>query len=267
MRIFRFWTKVPGAVDRKGERIAFHALGGSDRSIEDAARDGAERLHLIENHILRRPQPEGYEADIVEEPLRRLDEGNVITRNRYGAEVLNSRDHCFVDLDFLPGGCLWILFNRHKTRAQQIAERIDFLEKRMTDPRLQGRSIRLYETHKGLRALISGLGFAPGSEETTQFLRSLQSDWLYAILCQKQGCFRARLTPKPYRMKAKTLRVKYPRTPEEDAKTAAWVEEYNAHSEKFATCRYLRTIGPEFSDDIVRFHDTRTGAFSDRRLA
>lgn len=267
MRIFRFWTKVPGAVDRKGERIAFEALGGSNRSIEDAARDGAERLHLIENRILRRPQPEGYEADILEEPLQRLDESNIVTRNRYGAEVLNSRDHCFADLDFLPGGCLAILFGRHRTREQQIADRVAFLEKCMADPRLQGRSIRLYETHKGLRALISGLGFAPNSEETTQFLRFLRSDWLYAILCQKQGCFRARLTPKPYRMKAKTLRVKFPRTPEEDTETAAWVEEYNRRSEKFATCRYLKTIGPEFSDEIVRFHDARTGAFSDRKLA
>jgi hypothetical protein len=267
LRIFQYWTRVRGTADWKGETLPISALGGSNRSKEDAERDARTRLQFIENRIRGIECPDdSYEADILEEPLQRIDEGNVITRNRYGAEVLNSRDHFFIDLDFLPRGCLGMFLPR-PNRAEQIAERIAFVEKCMPHPLLRGRSVRLYETHKGLRGLISGSDHSPTADNTKAIMTLLRADWLYAILCRKQDCFRARLTPKPYRMKARTMRFTYPRNTDENAEVAAWVSEYDGRSRQFATCCYLKTIGPEFSDMVIRLHDERTGAHSGRRLA
>jgi len=267
VRVFKYWTQLRGDAEWNGKRLPISARGGSDRSIEDAQRDAGSRLQLIVERIRTgQTSDDGYEVDILEEPLERIDPHNVITRNRYGAEVLNSTDHCFVDIDFLPAGCLASLFVR-KNRAKEMARTIAFLETRATDPRLQGCALRLYETHNGLRVLITGRSFSPAAPETQQLMEFLRADWLYTALCRKQGCFRARLTPKPYRMKARTMRFTYPRPADAEAEAAQWVQEYNERSQQFATCRYLQTIGQIVSDPIIKLHDDRTGAHSGRRLA
>ena len=39
-------------------------------------------------------------------------------------------------------------------------------------------------------------------------MRKMGVDWLYVRLSKKQNCYRARLTPKPYRMKHQTIKIK-----------------------------------------------------------
>jgi hypothetical protein len=267
MRVFKYWTQLRDEAEWNGKKLPISAFGGSDRSIDDAKTDAQSRLQRIVERIRTgRRSEEGYEADIREEPLERIDASNVITRNRYGVEVLNSTDHCFVDIDFLPGGCLWILLGR-KSREKQMAGTIEFLEKRANHPRMQGLALRIYETRSGLRVLVTGRNFAPAAPETQELMEFLRADWLYTALCRRQGCFRARLTPKPYRMKTRTMRFIYPRSAEVDAEIEGWVREYNERSQQYATCRYLKTIGQVVSDPIITLHDDRTGAHSGRRLA
>ncbi len=134
-------------------------------------------------------------------------------------------------------------------------------------PALRGLGVRLYETHRGIRALVTGRTFDPAAPETQRLLRDLNSDRLYADLCRKQACFRARLTPKPYRMHCPTHRVVYPRDAAAETPFREWLAAYEAKCPGFATCRYLETIGPECSDAAIDYHDRMTGAFSGRRLA
>ncbi|MGH2485254.1 MAG: hypothetical protein ACRDHE_04485, partial [Ktedonobacterales bacterium] len=127
----------------------------------------------------------------------------VITRNLYGALVLNTSRTMFIDIDFAPaslgartGGLL------HWLRGKRAAAPPD-------EPRLQqvrqwaaGRpdlGLRAYRTFAGLRCVVTSQVFDPTAPQTLELLQTIGSDPLYVRLCQAQGCFRARLTPKPWR--------------------------------------------------------------------
>ncbi len=94
--------------------------------------------------------------------------------------------------------------------------------------------IRVYETHSGIR-LILGIQMAdPGSPESRKLLRSFHADRLYVDLCARQNCYRARLTPKPYRIKMKSMRLRYPYEEKDREPIDAWVKEYTARSQGFS---------------------------------
>jgi hypothetical protein len=78
-------------------------------------------------------------------------------------------------------------------------------------------------------------------------------------LCQKQACFRARLTPKPYRMKMRRYKVQYPREGE-DAALRQWLADYERESRNFSVCKFIEQVEARHSvDDVVRLHDEITG--------
>jgi hypothetical protein len=119
---------------------------------------------------------------------------------------------------------------------------------------------RIYETFQGARVIVLGRDFDAKSAETQGMLREFNADALYALLCAKQNCFRARLTPKPARMKMKGIVVKYPRETE-DAKFTQWLKEYEYQSRNFSVCKFIEQAGAGYSPtDTVRLHDELTGA-------
>jgi hypothetical protein len=267
MRIFRYWTRYTAALEEAGLRHEVSCYGGSDVSLEDATRDAERRLDAVRARMRGKLEDlENYEADIREELIERLDVANAVTRTRYGALVLNSTDHLFIDIDE-PRYRFWEGWFGKPDLARRKQRIVANLERRARQSDCTGLGLRVYETHKGIRVIVSGRLFDPRSPQTATFMRSCNADWLYATLCRKQACFRARLTPKPYRMKLRAHRVVYPRDAAQEAELRAWLPGYEAASERYASCRFLRTLGVDAQSPIIDYHDRMTGARSGRPLA
>jgi hypothetical protein len=274
MRVFRIWRTAEAKVLIDGREETITCPGGSNRSAEEALADGARRLETVRRRIeearpwKRRSGEDGdYEADIREEPLKWIGTDCVVTRNRYGAEVLNASSLAILDVDEPPFR-IWELFRSARSAEERKAATLRHLERRIDGRDLAGFSVRLYETRKGYRVLLDGRAVDPRSDECRKLMRSFNADGLYALLCRKQNCFRARLTPKPHRMRMRTIRVKpFPYGEEEAAQVAAWAEEYASKGRSFATCRLVKVVGEAIPSLAVRYHDERTRAASNLPLA
>lgn len=268
MRVFQFWRRAETTVLIDGAEKTISCFGGSNRSEADALADGQVRLEAVKRRIAGEERGKGrdYEADIREEPIQWIGDQDVVTRNRYGAEVLNSTSVVFVDIDKPPAGVLHILgVPRSREKRKQAILR--FLGKRFQRPDLGRMGIRVYETHSGVR-LILGMQMAdPRSRESRDLMRTFHADPIYADLCSKQRCYRARLTPKPYRIRMKPMRLKYPYEEADREMIGAWVQEYDARGQGFSSCRLVEVRGRPIDSPAVRLHDERTRAESGLPLA
>jgi hypothetical protein len=287
MRVARYWIRQ--AVHEKDSDGAVHrgeAWGWSEHSAEEAvrrARESASRVARWLASFGRDPEPPRswlyqYQLDRPprEEIVQELKDATgettaMITRNIYGALVLNTRDLMFVDVDFprrksTGAGLLKRLFGKP---APPVSEE-DGVVSRVRDwcTTNAGLGLRLYRTAAGLRLVVVGQRLQPGGNETGRILVELDSDPLYRRLCEAQECFRARLTPKPYRM-ASVKRLSNPpaRYPFVDAAAETqyrdWQREYDEAAPHFATCRLMDTYGsrevqPELSA-LLSLHDSLTG--------
>ncbi len=61
-------------------------------------------------------------------------------------------------------------------------------------------SLRLYETPAGWRVLVTHATFDPRSDEVQAFFDAIGADPIYVRMCFNQNCFRARVSPKPWRI-------------------------------------------------------------------
>ena len=134
---------------------------------------------------------------------------------------------------------------------------------------LRLRTANIGQTCAGFRLIVQGKGFTPGSPETRKLMRRFGADYLYATLCDAQKCFRARLTPKPYRIRHHGRKFIWPRPPEHEEETAEWLAAYRRKSEPYAVCRYIETLNgnANVSDPVILFHDEATRAHSGGKLA
>ncbi|MBQ9835999.1 MAG: hypothetical protein IJO34_06750 [Akkermansia sp.] len=202
---------------------------------------------------------EGRYAVLMPEPVvEQPDAANIITRNRYGVEVLNSTELCFVDVDRIPPRPFdWL----RRLLGQDTAPEACLLEKLH---RLVGdgdlRGARVYRTSRGWRILALEPGLQPDSHRMQVIFEQLHADELYAHLCAKQQCWRARLTPKP----SKVGMPRYPRpacsAAAQSPETQQWIEEYAAASAPYAVCRLIETLGAPLQHPLIELHDTRTRA-------
>ena len=276
MKIYRHWVKCSRDIllpDKEKSLVQPTSVFGYSNISPEAARQcGEQLLDGLQKFLSEDAVPWSYdERPIREEILQELSQENIVTRNRYGAEVLNSTRLAFIDIDgSLPrsGGLLhWLagLFG-HKGSATDL-DRV--AELAASSPLVRGCQIRVYRTKAGYRLLLPDCGIA--GKDSGPLMKHFHADPLYASLCHLQNCYRARLTPKPFRIRINGRRFKFPeRTEEEAAEEKRWLEEYGAKAEKDSVCRYLGTVnGPEGESDnaAVRFHDARTKAMSDLRLA
>lgn len=266
MRIFRHWVRHRSELVLPEGTAAVDCWGGSDASEADAHADAERRLDGVRRRVRGQPAEADYEADIREELIARLDEHNAVTRNRYGALVLNSSDHLFIDIDepryrFWE---VWFGLRDMRKRKQRIFEQV---AARARDQDCAGLGLRVYETHKGVRVLVSGQRFDPRSEAASAFLRSFNADWMYTALCRRQACWRARLTPKPHRMKLRAHRVCWPRDAAAESAFAAWLPGYEQASAGYASCRFVQAHGAQLRSPIIDHHDAACGAHSERPLA
>lgn len=109
-------------------------------------------------------------------------------------------------------------------------------------------SLRVYRTPAGFRVLATHRPFVPDEPDVATIFAALDVDPVYARMCRNQHCFRARVTPKPWRIGiGRHLRPNpgvWPVKPEHLPGRQAWVAEYARRSEGFAACRFEAAFGP-----------------------
>lgn len=288
MNVPQYWSKAAVEdTDQRGRPVRFSCWRSSDASEQaahESATSAAKRAlaKLVQGEPLDRY---GYGTlPLREEVIERIADGEgseiaAITRNAYGAMILNAARVMFVDIDFPPlsaGEAVRRFFGRllgrpagasqqaREDKARQIVEAFA-----AANP---GWRFRLYRTAAGLRLGAMHDLFEPAASATLETLDRLGCDPLYIRLCKAQECFRARLTPKPWRC---GMRDKSPRYPTEDAEHAdrleRWKAEYEARRRDYATCRFLATLGgdrlhPE-AVRILEIHDQFTRCHESLPLA
>lgn len=224
------------------------------------SRGGAEDVATLRRELrgLDEREEGEYEVVMTEPIVRRVDACNVITRNRYGAEVLNSEDTCFLDVDCFGVG----LLERVKAffGAGRSAEELLLREVRRLCAEDSSLGVRVYRTGRGWRLLVAGEGVSsPTSPRLVELCRRLQVDDMYAALCRKQLCWRARLTPKPSRLGL----PRFPRPMDSESlppEVAEWLATYEQRAGRVCVCRLVDVLGARVDTPIVHLHDEATGA-------
>lgn len=107
----------------------------------------------------------------------------------------------------------------------------------------------------------------PRSREMRGLMKALKVDRLYALLSQRQGCYRARLTAKPSRIGLKSLGQKWPVADDAVAARADWVAQYTTACRRFAACRFYSAVGDAPLSPVIALHDELSGALGTLPLA
>ncbi len=123
--------------------------------------------------------------------------------------------------------------------------------------------LRAYRTPKGLRVLVVHRTFAPREPDVDRLFAALAADRLYATMCRLQHCFRARLTPKPWRIGIKRhIKPRSAAWSRAQARLPArldWIADYETKAAGFAACRFVRAFGPDAVDPragrVMELHD------------
>lgn len=122
---------------------------------------------------------------------------------------------------------------------------------------------RLYRTPAGLRLLVTHAVFAASDPTVSLCFEQLKADPVYARMCLRQQCFRARVSAKPWRIGIKThMRPRpgvWPVVSERLPRRTAWIEHYEKMAAAYASCHFVKSYGnaaihPEASR-IVALHD------------
>ena len=268
------WVKAEGeceAPDRRKLKFAVWGWGADDGA---ARREAASRLQRVLNRVRQGEQlPRGYEygsRPLREEVLQLVDGSTadqaaaVLTRNRYGAVVLNTARLLFLDVDVATEGTLQRLgrlFSRRPDPADAALRLLrETLGSRSRD------TFRIYRTAAGLRAIAVDREYDPAGRDAQELMKQTGTDPAFMKLCASQRSFRARLTPKPWRCNFGLPPGEFPH-PDESARKryADWVTGYGGASRGYATCRFLETVGRARpsgqAQKLVELHDrlTRSG--------
>jgi hypothetical protein len=124
-------------------------------------------------------------------------------------------------------------------------------------------SLRIYRTPAGLRVMVTHQPFEPADPMVDTFFKALGTDTVYAIMCRNQQCFRARVSPKPWRIGIqKHMRPRpgvWPVNPELLPLRNEWIAHYETQAQSWAACRLIETLGsgvihPEVQA-VLELHD------------
>jgi hypothetical protein len=271
MKIPRYWAKDTCSLqDPRGKTFSAICWRWSDTSVEDARQQARVGAQQIAGKLLNQQHLDRYsygERPMREEITRAITNAQgkeiaLVTRNAYGALVLNAANAMFIDIDFKEEkspGPFGKLFSRsgptqEETRLQSIEQWAQ---------RNPGLGLRVYRTFGGLRCLVTNEVFDPTQESTLGILKSVDSDPLYVRLCRSQGCFRARLTPKPWRCGLGKPPSRFPwDNHREETSYRQWEQTYTLAASNYAVCKLVKQIGgPTIHPDvepILSMHDGAT---------
>ena len=271
-----------------GKQVTMRRFGWSDESQEAAqahaderTREAMARFKAGETRArfeYKRAYNGAEGVPIREEVLERHGT-TVITRNGYGARCLNTPDVLFVDVD-VPEGSLrgWlngVLGPLLRLVAPSLAEEPWVRTERRVRETLAARPRerwRIYRTPAGFRLLAVHRTFATDDPEVMSLFEALGADPVYRIMCARQHCFRARVSPKPWRIGVEKhlgpANATWPIKPTRMPQRQRWVEDYERRSRGYASCRFVGEVGdarPDPAAEVVqRLHDAMCGA--DREL-
>ena len=141
--------------------------------------------------------------------------------------------------------------------------------------RRPGWRVAVYQTPAGARLLPLHAAFDAGDPASFAFMEFVRADPLYQRMCRLQKCFRARVSPKPWRAGiVERFRAggTWPvRDPAKLARRGEWVRRYEKTAEGFAACRFVEAVGSGAVDPRVeavqRLHDQLCRAASALELA
>ncbi len=287
MKIPKYWAQATAETTppRSGP-VRFSCWRSSDTSEAVAHQSALAAARRILDGFLRGKRLDRYEYGAV--PLReevmnevKADDGRVlavVTRNGYGSVVLNTERVMFVDIDFPEN-----VGDANKSLFKGVFGRIPKSPEEEKEDRARAAvdqfiaansswGMRLYRTFAGLRAIVTHDVMDPQSTAVLDVLKQLGSDPLYIKLCKAQECFRARLTPKPWRCGCMPNPLRHPIT---DKKLLLWYErwkeDYETRQAQFATCRLMEAVGNPFVHPevapIVELHDFTTRSSESMPLA
>src|SRR5215216_4094808 len=100
MKLYKYWFTEKQKIMIEGNEQEITCYGGSNLSLEDAGIKAKEKVEKIKRKIRGEKHLfDEYEAQIREEILQIIDDHSAITRNRYGARVLNVENLLILDID------------------------------------------------------------------------------------------------------------------------------------------------------------------------
>lgn len=279
MQIPRHWAKASLPCEVAGRSMLITCWRGSCEGVADAqaraqaaVQRAVDRLRSGQAGDSYDYQSQDFREEILEEITGGADSPSIaiLTRNRYGAAILNAESLFFADLDLKPLS-LWErllrLFGKAIPEPEEAA--ISRVEAFCRDNPHWG--FRVYRTFNGLRLMAPHEPQDPVHPATLAVQEQLGSDRLFVRLCHFQKCFRARLSPKPWRM-GLSRPVPFPREGfEAEDRFRQWLADYQSNSEGYATCRFLKAIGSgqvhSSLKRLVQLHDEHCKAYADLPLA
>jgi len=279
MHIPRIWVRADAEVSTPDRRVLPLVAWGWGSDTAAARREAEGRLERLSERVRRGdPFPDSYAygaRPIREEILETIggedDPRAILTRNRYGATILNAPRLLFLDVDLPEGGGGTGLISRLFGGKSAEAAALDKLRETLA---ASGKgTFRIYRTAGGFRALAPEREFDPAAQESQDLMKATGTDPWFVRLCLAQKSFRARLTPKPWRIGLKAPPEDYPR---DDAaaeqRYAEWLAEYEEASKPYATCRFLESVGKggmlgSGNEGLVELHDRITRASGTLPLA
>lgn len=122
--------------------------------------------------------------------------------------------------------------------------------------------VRVYRTPMGFRVLLMNDTYSPVSDKALALLQHFNSDSLYVRMCRNQQCFRARVSPKPWRIGVSRLTPRpgvWPIKAELLGERKKWVDAYEQVARNYSSCHYLCQIGSnkvhEKAEFVRKIHD------------
>lgn len=272
MKFAKYWQQVIVPAKQSHFGIDKVSIWGASNDSDDAAlREAQKRAIACKTFFsegFSKLEEYEYSVGFIREEV--IDEINglmgttaVITRNSYGASVLNSDQVLIGDIDYpVPGifGRVLSMFGlslfrrKPKDKTYYLDLIKSYQEKNLS------LKIKVYETFAGLRFIICNKLFKADSEEVQNIFKDLEVDPLYRMLCEKQTCFRARLTPKPWRIGLERPATRFPRKQQEDILAfETWLKNYESAGVSKQSAREIASFGtasihPDVKT-VVEFHD------------
>ncbi len=279
MKIYSHWAQKNATLRHPdGKAYDLTIRRGSDASEAQAAARVDEAITELRNRVeFQREHLEWYayaqrskpEPIINEIPAPDGSRAAAVTLNALGCQILNTQSLAFVDVDLPEPKPGFRLFARKKQSDPTEQPRKLLRNWIAADSR---RAARVYRTAAGLRYAITNPPLDPTADTTHDLSQSLQADTLYTNLCKHQQCFRARLTPKPWRTDLGNPPRKLSRNNLTDPDLDAWLSSYSDTSDRYATCHIIEdhnsaTPADATAAHILDLHDALTAATTTKPLA
>mgnify|MGYP001819802162 FL=1 len=288
MHVPRFWAvEIAKASVRGGRPADVRCWGWSETSYEDARLRASQRAERLTGRLLGDATPSryGYDERLPrEEIIDEFDDAQgetkgFVTRNAYGALVLNTRDLVFIDVDFPPRktetiGLPKFLSKLFGGSTDDPPDPVATTESSIIATARQHPDLgfRLYRTRNGFRVIVNNRPIEANSQQAVDLLHQFNADPLYVQMCKNQDCFRARLTPKAWRCGLGEPPTRFPFANDRaESANRAWEAKYHETIAGFSTCRFVQSIGSDAADEsiaeMIDLHDRLTKATSNDPLA